>query len=93
MLYTRTRIKIIWIVWLLGRQETKSSTEDVKYKYVESSGIYYENLREVTLSNTEWKTVVYLHLNYMDQESGRIEQYVDHINKLFDDTNQELDRL
>jgi hypothetical protein len=69
----------------LRNQETKASTEELGYsieKYDESPGIYYENLGEVTLFNTEWKTVVYVNLKDTDQESERIEQYIDHINKL-----------
>jgi hypothetical protein len=44
----------------LGNQETTALTEELEYsieKYDESPGIYYENLVEVTLFNTEWKTV------------------------------------
>jgi hypothetical protein len=51
-------------------------------KYEESPGIYYESLGDVTLFNTEWKTVVYLNLKDMSQESERVEQYIDHISKL-----------
>jgi hypothetical protein len=31
-------------------------------KYDESPGLYYELLGEANLYNTEWKTVVYVHL-------------------------------
>jgi hypothetical protein len=68
----------------LGKLETVS-TEELGYsmgKYDESPGTYYENLGEVALFNTEWKTMVYLNLNAMDRESERLEQYIDHINKL-----------
>jgi hypothetical protein len=85
MLGIRAWVQTVLFVWLIGYQKTTASTEEVGYsidKYEESPGIYYENLGEVILFNTEWKTVVYLSLKNMDQESEKIEQYIEHINAL-----------
>jgi hypothetical protein len=50
----------VWIMCLLGTAELRTSAESLEYKtekYGESAGLYYEQLRETTLYNTEWKTV------------------------------------
>jgi hypothetical protein len=71
---------------LFGKQGTKTSTEELGYsvdKYDESPGVYYENIGEVSLYNTEWKTVVlYVNLRNADRESERLGQYINHVNKL-----------
>jgi hypothetical protein len=97
MLSERIWIYGIWIVALLGKQRTESATGDFGYKidkYDESPGIYYENLGEATLYNTEWKTVVYANLKNTDQESERLGQYINHVNKLCHTAEiKKLDRL
>ncbi|PNF21967.1 hypothetical protein B7P43_G17911 [Cryptotermes secundus] len=65
MQYSKTWITAVWIVWSWGIRKTNASTEELRYsvdRYDELPGIYYENLGEVNLFNTEWKTVVYLKL-------------------------------
>jgi hypothetical protein len=44
--------------------------------------LYYEQLGETTLYNTEWKTVVYVNLGQTDRDIEQLSQYITHINQL-----------
>jgi hypothetical protein len=72
-------------MWLLGETRSLPSAEGLGYrndKYDESPGLYYEQLGETALYNTEWKTIVYIDLEQTEQETDQVEQYVDHVIKL-----------
>jgi hypothetical protein len=48
-------------------------------KYDESPGLYYENKGVVVLYNMVWKTIVYVNLNKLDNETMVLQQYVHHV--------------
>jgi hypothetical protein len=51
-------------------------------KYDESPGMYYENKGIAVLYNAAWKTIVYVNLNKIDNESLAMRQYVHHVDML-----------
>jgi len=51
-------------------------------KYDESPGIYYENRGIAVLYNIAWRTVVYVNLNRIDNETMVLRQYVQHVDAL-----------
>jgi len=51
-------------------------------KYDKSPGIYYESKGVVVLYNVEWRTVVYVNLNKIDNETLMLKQYVHHVERL-----------
>jgi hypothetical protein len=49
---------ILWILWAWETAETQGAEKGLGYaaeKYDESPGLYYEQLGETTLYNTDWK--------------------------------------
>jgi hypothetical protein len=48
-------------------------------KYDESPGIYYENKDVAVLYNIAWRTVVYVNLDKIDNETLMLRQYVHHV--------------
>jgi hypothetical protein len=52
-------------------------------KYDESPRIFYENKGQVNLKNTERKVVGYLYLNRISKQSNGIDQYMKHVNQLY----------
>jgi hypothetical protein len=48
-------------------------------KYDESPGVYYENKGVAILYNVAWKTIVYVNLNKIDNETLVMGQYVHHV--------------
>ena len=48
----------------------------------ESPGIYYENKGVAVLHNIAWRTIVYVNLNKIDNETLALRQYVHHVNTL-----------
>jgi hypothetical protein len=70
---------------LLEMPESETSAEELGYqseKYGKSPGLYYEQLGEKTLYNTEWQTVIYVSLGQTDHEIYQIGQYINHVNQL-----------
>jgi hypothetical protein len=51
-------------------------------KYDESPGLYYENKGVAVLYNMVWKTIVYVDLNKLDNETLMLGQYVHHVEML-----------
>ena len=47
--------------------------------YDKSPGIYYESQGTAVLYNTVWKTIVYVDLSEIDNETGALRQYVHHV--------------
>jgi hypothetical protein len=47
-------------------------------RYDESPGIYYENKGVAVLFNIAWRTIVYVNLNKIDNETLALRQYVHH---------------
>ena len=45
-------------------------------KYNESPGIYYENKGIAVLYNIAWRTIVYVNLDKIDNETLALRQYV-----------------
>jgi hypothetical protein len=71
------------MVWETAEFQTASN--DLGYmteKYAESLGLYYEQLGETTLYNTDWKMVVYVNLGQTDRDIEQLGQYIAHINQL-----------
>jgi hypothetical protein len=61
------------------------SLHDLGYsieKYDESPGVYYENKGMANLYNVEWKTIVYVNLNGVGNETLALRQYLHHIDVL-----------
>jgi hypothetical protein len=48
-------------------------------KYDKSPGIYYESKGVAVLYNVKWRTVVYVNLNKIDNETLMLKQYVHHV--------------
>ena len=48
-------------------------------RYDESPGIYYENKGVSVLYNVEWRTVVYVNLNKIDNQTLTLRQYLHHV--------------
>jgi hypothetical protein len=70
---------------LWGTPIAQISSEELEYQienYGESPGLYYEQLGDTTLYNTEWKTVIYVTLGQSDHEIDQLGQYIDHVNQL-----------
>jgi hypothetical protein len=44
--------------------------------------MYYEQLGETTLYNTEWKTVVYVNFGHTEKETDQLGQYIDNVDQL-----------
>jgi hypothetical protein len=59
----------------------------------ESPGVYYENKGVAVLYNIAWRTVVYVNLNKIDNETLVLRQYVHHVDTLCQMTYQKLDRM
>jgi hypothetical protein len=51
-------------------------------KYDKSPGIYYESKGVAVLYNVEWRMVVYVNLNKIDNETLMLRQYVHHVQRL-----------
>jgi hypothetical protein len=51
-------------------------------RYDESPGIYYENKCVAVLYNTAWRTIVYLDLSKLDNETLALRQYILHVEML-----------
>jgi hypothetical protein len=51
-------------------------------KYDESPGVYYENKGMANLYNVEWKSIVYVKLNGVSNETLALRQYLHHIDVL-----------
>jgi hypothetical protein len=85
MSFWRVWVYTIWIVCVSEKTEAQTSGNDLGYqieKYGGSPGLYYEQLGETNLYNTEWKTVVYINLEQTDRNTERLGQYITHINQL-----------
>jgi hypothetical protein len=85
MYLRQTWIVIVWSTWLLGKTRSLTSSEGLGYrndKYDESPGLYYEQLGETALYNTNWKTIVYVNSEQTERETNQLEQYIDHVIKL-----------
>jgi hypothetical protein len=75
---------MIWIKWLWETAEFQTASNDLGYmseKYGESPELYYEQLGEMTLYNTDWKTVVYVDLGQTDRDIEQLGQYIAYINQ------------
>jgi hypothetical protein len=76
---------MIGIMWLWKATGSQAAENDLGYmteKYGESPGLYYEQLGETTLYNTDWKTVVYVNLRQTDGDIEQLGQYITHVNQL-----------
>jgi hypothetical protein len=51
-------------------------------RYDESPGVYYENKGVAVLCNTPWRTVAYVNLNKIGNETFVLRQYVHHVDIL-----------
>ena len=51
-------------------------------RYDESQGVYYENKGIAVLYNIAWRTIVYVNLNNIDNETLVLRQYVHHFDIL-----------
>jgi hypothetical protein len=54
-------------------------------KYDESPGIYYENKGVTLLYNIAWRTIVYVNLDKIDNETLMLKECVHHVEILSDD--------
>jgi hypothetical protein len=74
---------VITVVILMTILESAAAMSDLGYsiqRYDESPGLYYKNKGIAVLYNMEWKTIVYVDLNKVDNETLR--QYVHHVEML-----------
>ena len=56
-------------------------------RYDESPGIYYENKGVSVLYNVEWRTVVYVNLNKINNQTLTLRQYLHHVEILSNECN------
>jgi len=78
-------LAIVKVIISLSTLLTVTALNDLGYsieKYDESPGIYYENRGVAVLYNNAWRTVVYVNLNRIDNETVILRQYVQHIDAL-----------
>jgi hypothetical protein len=76
---------VITVVILTAVLESAAALSDLGYsiqKYDESPGLYYEHKGIAVLYNVEWKTIVYVDLNKVDNETLTLRQYVYHVEML-----------
>jgi hypothetical protein len=79
------RLAIVSVVVSLSALLSAAALNNLGYSvetYDESPGIYYENQGLATLYNIEWKTVVYVNLNKIDNETLALRKYVYHVDTL-----------
>jgi hypothetical protein len=55
-------------------------------KYDESPGVYYESKGTAVLYNVAWRTIVYVDLTKIDNETMILKQYVNHVDVLCQNT-------
>ena len=76
---------IVKVTISLSTLLTVAALNDLGYsieKYDETPGIYYENTGVAVLYNLAWRTVVYVNLNKIDNETMVLRQYVHHVDAL-----------
>ena len=81
---TRTLMFVGTIV-LLAAMLSAAALSDLGYtveKYDTSPGVYYENKGIAVLYGVEWKTIVYVDIGKLDNETLALRQYVHHIDML-----------
>jgi hypothetical protein len=74
-------IGAIAVVTLLNAETLKEVGYSIE-KYDESPGLYYENKGIAVLYNMVWKTIVYVNLNKLDNETMVLRQYAHHVEML-----------
>jgi hypothetical protein len=83
-------VRLALLLWLFLIEDSDATLGELGYtmeKYDESPGIYYENKPQVNLYNTDWKTVVYVNLGKLCNQSNGADQYIQHVNKLCQETS------
>jgi len=72
-------LAIVNVVISLSALLNVTALNDLGYsieKYDDSPGIYYENKGIAVLYNIAWRTIVYVNLNKIDNETLAFRQYV-----------------
>ena len=75
MAFVRTIISLSTVISVATLNNLGYSIE----KYDESPGVYYENKGVSVLYNIKWRTVVYVKLNKIDNQTLTLRQYVHHV--------------
>jgi hypothetical protein len=78
-------LAIVKVIISLSALLNVQALNDLGYsveRYDESSGVYYENKGVAVLFNVAWRTIVYVNLNNMDNETLVLRQYVYHVDIL-----------
>jgi hypothetical protein len=75
---------IIFLSWILLRASQMPTDHELGYSLETyySPGIYFENMGQATLYNTEWKTIVYIPWKPSTNQIVTLEQYDMYISKL-----------
>jgi hypothetical protein len=75
-------LAIVNLIVLLSASISVTALQELGYsveKYDKSPGIYYENKGIAVLYNVAWKTIVYVNLDKIDNETLMLKQYVHHV--------------
>jgi hypothetical protein len=75
-------VKMILSLSALLRVAAMSDFGYTVERYDESPGIYYENRGVAALYNTAWRTIVYMDLSKLDNETLALRQYIHHVEML-----------
>ena len=76
---------IVNVIISLSALSNVAQSNDLGYsivRYDESPGIYYENKGVAVLYNIAWRTIVYVNLNKINNETLALRQYVLHVDTL-----------
>jgi hypothetical protein len=72
-------------VVLLTAMLSATALSDLGYtveRYDGSPGVYYENTGRAVMYSVEWRTIVYVDIGKLDNDTLALRQYVQHVDML-----------
>ena len=79
------KLMFVRTIVLLAAMLSATALSDLGYrieKYDESPGVYYEHKGIAVTYNVEWRTIVYVDLSRIDNDTLALKQYVHHVDML-----------
>jgi len=79
------KLMFVRTIVLLAAMLSATALSDLGYrieKYDESPGVYYEHKGIAVMYNAEWRTIVYVDLSRIDNDTLALKQYVYHVDML-----------
>jgi len=92
---TRTLMFVRTVV-LLTAMLSATVLSDLGYtveRYDETPGVYYENKGMTVMYSVEWRTIVYVDIGTLDNDTLALRQYVHHVNVMPNEYCPKLDRV